>query len=64
MPFVLAGGSGLSGGQLLQLSGRRHDLLASICHFLGDPVSGYGQASSGPISSYGDREPFSRLTPV
>ena len=53
MPFVLAGGSrlGLSGRQLMQLSGRRHgDLLASICHLLGDPVSGFGQSSSGPIS--------------
>ena len=53
MPFVLAGGSrlGLSGGRLLDLPGRRHgDLLASLCHLLGDPVSGYGQASSGPIS--------------
>ena len=53
MPFVLAGGArlGLNGGQLLQLSGRRHgDLLASICHLLGDPVNGYGQTSSGPIA--------------
>ena len=54
MPFVLAGGQrlGLSTGRLLHLNGQRHsDLLASICHILGDPVDGYGQQSSGPISS-------------
>ena len=51
MPLVLAGGNAaIPGGRLLDLGWRRHgDLLAGICHALGQKVAGYGQQSSGPL---------------
>lgn len=52
MPFVLAGGQhlGLNGGRALNLNGRRHgDLLATLCHLMGDPIDRYGQQGAGPI---------------
>lgn len=52
MPFVLAGraGGAISPGRLLQLGHARHgDLLAAIAHAMGQPFSGFGDASSGPL---------------
>lgn len=52
MPFILAGGAGgrISTGRLLDYGGRRHaDLLLSIAHAMGQEISSFGQASSGPL---------------
>lgn len=52
MPFLIAGGAGgrLSGGRLLDVGYRRHgDLWASVADAMGQPVSGWGDGSSGPI---------------
>lgn len=52
MPFVVAGRGGgrINPGRLLQFNYRRHgDLLAALCHALGEPVRGYGQDSGEPL---------------
>lgn len=52
MPMVVAGGAGgaIPGGRLLQFDNHRHgDLLAGLCHAMGEKVAGYGQQSSGPL---------------
>jgi hypothetical protein len=52
MPFVLAGGGGgaIRSGRLLSFGYRRHaDLLLAIAHAMGDPLSSFGDASSGPL---------------
>ena len=51
MPLILAGGSTVvQGGRLLSYGYRRHgDLLASVCHALGEKVGGWGQGSTGPL---------------
>ncbi|MBK9034361.1 MAG: DUF1552 domain-containing protein [Myxococcales bacterium] len=52
MPFVLAGGGGgaIRTGRLLSFDYRRHaDLLVALAHAMGDPIGGFGEASSGPL---------------
>lgn len=52
MPFVLAGGGGgrINTGRLLSFDYHRHsDLLVGIAQAMGDGVTQYGQASSGPL---------------
>lgn len=52
MPFVLAGRAGgrIETGRVLDAHGRRHgDLLAAIAHAMGEPVAGWGQASTEPL---------------
>lgn len=52
MPFVLAGRAGgrMATGRVIDAYGRRHgDLLAAIAHAMGEPVAGWGQASTEPL---------------
>jgi hypothetical protein len=52
IPFVLAGRAGglVSTGRLLDYGYRRHsDLLTSIAHAMGDPISCYGDACGGGL---------------
>lgn len=52
MPFILAGGGGgaIRSGRLLDFGYRRHsDLLVSLGQAMGDPMTSYGEASSGPL---------------
>ncbi len=52
MPFILAGRAGgrLSTGRLLNYSGRRHaDLLISLAQAMGQDLTRFGDASSGPL---------------
>lgn len=53
MPFVLAGraGGAIEPGRLLEYGGDRHaGLLAAIAHAMGEPVAGFGDTGSGPLS--------------
>ncbi|MCB9764059.1 MAG: DUF1552 domain-containing protein [Alphaproteobacteria bacterium] len=52
MPFVLAGRAGgrLSTGRLLDYGYQRHsDLWISVAHAMGEPLTWFGEASSGPL---------------
>jgi len=52
MPFVLAGGGGgtIRSGRFVDVGYRRHgDLFVSIAQAMGDNLSAFGDASSGPI---------------
>lgn len=52
MPFILAGNAGgaISTGRLLQFGYERHsNLLVSIARAMGQDISSWGQASSGPL---------------
>ena len=52
MPFVLAGGGGGSvrTGQVLDVGYRRHgDLYVAIANAMGDGLTAFGDASSGPL---------------
>ena len=52
MPFIVAGGAGgrVSGGRLLNFEYRRHsDLLVALANAMGEGLSQFGQASSGPL---------------
>jgi hypothetical protein len=52
MPFVLAGGGGgaIRTGRFMDVGYRRHgDLLVAIANALGDGISHFGDASSGPL---------------
>lgn len=52
MPFILAGGGGgkIRTGQVLQTGYRRHaDLLVAIANAMGDGLTSFGDASSGPL---------------
>jgi hypothetical protein len=52
MPFVLAGGAGgaIRTGRLLQFPYQRHsDLLIGIAHAMGQNITWFGDASSGPL---------------
>jgi hypothetical protein len=52
MPFVLAGGGGGSvrTGRFVDVGYRRHgDLLVAIANAMGDPLTHFGDASSGPL---------------
>ncbi len=52
MPILLSGGAGgaLSTGRLLDTGGRRHaDLWISVAHAMGEMLTSFGDASSGPI---------------
>jgi hypothetical protein len=52
MPFVLAGGGGgaIRTGQMMDVGYRRHgDLYVAIANALGDPISNFGDASSGAL---------------
>ncbi|MCA9705737.1 MAG: DUF1552 domain-containing protein [Myxococcales bacterium] len=53
MPFVLAGraGGAIQPGRLLDFTGQRHaGLLASIAHAMGEPLGGFGDMGTGPLS--------------
>ncbi|MEX1363882.1 MAG: DUF1552 domain-containing protein [Nannocystaceae bacterium] len=53
MPLVLAGrGAGaIDPGRLLNFGGDRHaGLLAAIAHAMGEPIGGFGDTGSGPLS--------------
>jgi hypothetical protein len=52
LPLVVAGGAGgrISGGRLLDFGYRRHaDLLVSLAQVMGQPVTSFGEGSSGPL---------------
>jgi hypothetical protein len=52
MPFILAGGGGgaIRTGRLLSFGYRRHaDLLVAIAQAMGDPLTGFGDASAGAL---------------
>jgi hypothetical protein len=52
MPFILAGGGGgkIRTGRLLDVGYRRHgDLFVAIANAMGDPLTGFGDASSGAL---------------
>jgi hypothetical protein len=52
MPFVLAGGAGgaIRTGRLLQYPYQRHsDLLIAMAHAMGQNITWFGDASSGPL---------------
>ncbi len=52
MPFVVAGGAGgyWSTGRLLDVGYRRHgDLWVSVARAMGDGITAFGDASSGPV---------------
>ena len=52
MPFVLAGGGGgrIRTGRVMQLGYRRHaDLYVAIANAMGDNLTSFGDASSGPL---------------
>ncbi|MGE5186158.1 MAG: DUF1552 domain-containing protein [Acidobacteriota bacterium] len=52
MPFVLAGGGGgaVRTGRFVDVGYRRHgDLYVAIANALGDPITAFGDASSGPL---------------
>jgi hypothetical protein len=52
MPFILAGGGGgkIRTGRVMQLGYRRHgDLLVAIANAMGDNLTSFGDASSGPL---------------
>jgi len=52
MPFILAGGGGgaIKTGQLLAFDYHRHaDLLLAIGNAMGDPMTAFGDSSSGPL---------------
>jgi hypothetical protein len=52
MPFVLAGGGGgaIRTGQTMNVGYRRHgDLLVAIANAMGDGLTSFGDASSGPL---------------
>ena len=52
MPFVVAGGGGgaLRTGRLLQGYRRHGQLLAALCHAMGHPVDGFGDAGPGVLT--------------